>query len=92
MLHQMLRVKWGSPVAREGLEALAEMQNSAAFTMLGHKGDVLLLHMRRSLDELNAAESALGQAGCINGWSRSTPTSPLSSSACTNPRSSSTPK
>ncbi len=63
MLHQMLRVKWGSPVAREGLDALAEMQSSAAFTMLGHKGDVLLLHLRNSLDELNAAESALGQAG-----------------------------
>ncbi len=34
---------------------------SALFSLLGHKGDLMLVHFRRSFDELNAAELQLAQ-------------------------------
>ncbi len=74
MLHQMLRVRWTawkqlgaaerSTIAQEASEALAEMERetggqSAAFALLGHKGDLILIHFRRSFDELNKVERRL---------------------------------
>jgi peroxiredoxin len=74
MLHQMLRVRWTawkqlSPaerakIAQEAGDALAEMEReasgqSAAFSLLGHKGDLILVHFRRSFDELNKVERRL---------------------------------
>jgi peroxiredoxin len=74
MLHQMLRVRWTgwkqlSPaerarIAQEAGNALAEMEReatgqSAAFSLLGHKGDLILVHFRRSFDELNKVERRL---------------------------------
>ena len=74
MLHQMLRVRWTAwkdlaaaqraEIAREAADAVAEMEReaagqSAAFTLLGHKGDLILLHFRRSFDELNRVERRL---------------------------------
>lgn len=74
MLHQMLRVRWSawkqlSPagraeITRQAAEALSEMERepggqSAAFSLLGHKGDLILLHFRRSFDELNKVELRL---------------------------------
>jgi hydrogen peroxide-dependent heme synthase len=74
MLHQMLRVKWTAwkevaaaqraEIAHEAASALAEMEReaggqSAAFSLLGHKGDLILLHFRRSFDELNQVERRL---------------------------------
>ena len=74
MLHQMLRVRWTawkqlSPaerakIAQEAAGALAEMEReasgqSAAFSLLGHKGDLILVHFRRSFDELNKVERRL---------------------------------
>ena len=74
MLHQMLRVRWTAwkqltpaeraEIAREAAEALAEMERqangqSAAFSLLGHKGDLILLHFRRSFEELNQVERRL---------------------------------
>ncbi len=71
MLHQMLRVRWTAwkqlgaaeraTIAQEASEALAEMERetggqSAAFSLLGHKGDLILVHFRRSFDELNKME------------------------------------
>jgi peroxiredoxin len=71
MLHQMLRVRWTawkqlSPaerakIAQEAAEAVGEMEReasgqSAAFSLLGHKGDLILVHFRRSFDELNKVE------------------------------------
>jgi hydrogen peroxide-dependent heme synthase len=75
MLHQMFRVRRSSwraldsdaqnRVIAEATELLEQMQRredgqSAAFSQLGHKGDLLLLHFRRSFDELNRAEIAIG--------------------------------
>ena len=71
MLHQMLRVRWTqwkqldarqrADIAQEAAAALAEMERepggqSAAFSLLGHKGDLILVHFRRSFDELNQVE------------------------------------
>ncbi len=74
MLHQMLRVRWTAwkqlpaaeraEIAQVASDALAEMEReaggqSAAFSLLGHKGDLILVHFRRSFDELNRVERRL---------------------------------
>jgi chlorite dismutase len=74
VLHQMMRVRWAEwkavalPVQRgilkEALPLLIDMEaraegQSAVYSMLGHKGDLLFLHFRGSFDELNEAELAI---------------------------------
>ncbi len=74
VLHQMFRVKWTHlrevpPAEQEHMIAeasrvLAEMEQggacgSAIFSMLGHKGDLMFLHFRRTFDELNEVELRL---------------------------------
>lgn len=74
VLHQMMRVRWAawrqlgasekSAVAAEAADVLARMEQnsggqSALFSLLGHKGDLMLVHFRRSFDELNLAELQL---------------------------------
>jgi hydrogen peroxide-dependent heme synthase len=74
ILHQMFRVRWAAiralePARREAVVAEAsptldamdrvEGGESAAFAQLGHKGDLLLVHFRRSFDELAAAQLSL---------------------------------
>jgi chlorite dismutase len=77
VLHQMMRFRraaWrGLPAATraeilsEAAAALARMEThddgreSALYSLLGHKGDLLLLHFRRGFDELNQAELALAR-------------------------------
>ena len=74
VLHQMFRIRWSawnrlSAGERAGILAeaggtLTEMENSgqmALFSVLGHKADLLFLHFRDSVDELNRAEL------CLNG-------------------------
>jgi hydrogen peroxide-dependent heme synthase len=76
VLHQMMRVRWTAwkcvPVAqrveivREAADALAEMERnpsgqSAAFSLLGHKGDLILVHFRQSFDELGQVERHIAQ-------------------------------
>ncbi|HYL39578.1 MAG TPA: hydrogen peroxide-dependent heme synthase [Bryobacteraceae bacterium] len=76
MLHQMLRVRWTawkalpaaerSQIVQEAAVALAEMERnpggqSAAFSLLGHKGDLILVHFRPSFDELSQVESRLAR-------------------------------
>ncbi|MEK7341828.1 MAG: hydrogen peroxide-dependent heme synthase [Candidatus Binatota bacterium] len=71
ILHQMFRVRWPAWKAAtsveqkravEETEALLEEtekggeEQSAVFSMLGHKGDLMMLHFRRTLDGLNNAE------------------------------------
>src|ERR1700678_4547098 len=78
MLHQMLRVRWTAwkqlpsaeraAIAKDAADALAEMEReaggqSAVFSLLGHKGDLILVHFRRSFDELNQAERKLAGLG-----------------------------
>ncbi len=74
VLHQMFRVKraaWNRldagerrHVAAEASALLAEMSRlkdgeSASFAEQGHKGDLLLLHLRRTFEELNRAEAGI---------------------------------
>ena len=76
VLHQMFRFKWAewrkldtagqSQVAREAAEAFAAGEHAgqfAAYSMLGHKGDLMLVHFRDSFDELNQAELQLDHTG-----------------------------
>src|SRR5713101_8014418 len=74
VLHQMFRVRWQawkalSPGARKEVVAeagtlLIELERSEAgqsglFSMLGHKGDLLVLHFRQTFDDLNEVELRL---------------------------------
>jgi peroxiredoxin len=77
VLHQMMRVRrpvWRalgadarSEVLREAIETLtgmerpAEGRQSAIFSLLGHKGDLMFVHFRRSFEELNQAQLALAR-------------------------------
>src|SRR5580658_9715574 len=76
VLHQMLRVRWTAwkavPVAQrseivhEAAGVLAEMERnpsgqSAVFSLLGHKGDLIVVHFRPSFDELGQVERRLAQ-------------------------------
>ncbi len=71
VLHQMFRVRWpawkalddGSRkrIFDEAVPALQAMEQSAGgqsavFSLIGHKGDLMMLHYRPSFEELNQAE------------------------------------
>lgn len=71
VLHQMLRVRWPQwralaaearneilDEARGALESL-ESRGSAAFSLYGHKGDLMLVHFRDDFDALAEAQSSL---------------------------------
>jgi chlorite dismutase len=76
VLHQMFRFRWTewrkldlarhAQIAREVAEAFTAGEQAgqfAAYSMLGHKGDLMLVHFRDSFDELNQAELALSCTG-----------------------------
>src|ERR1700683_5582667 len=74
VLHQMMRFRrpaWRalpeatrSAIAQEAASVLGEMENnaggqSALFSLIGHKGDLMLVHFRNSFADLNQAELKL---------------------------------
>ena len=76
VLHQMMRVRWTAwkalaaaqraEIAREASGVVASMERnargqSAAFSLLGHKGDLILVHFRPSFDELAQVERQIAQ-------------------------------
>jgi chlorite dismutase len=76
VLHQMMRIRWSawrqlratqkSDVVHEAASVLGKMEQnssgqSALFSMLGHKGDLMFVHFRNSFDELNQAELNLSR-------------------------------
>jgi hydrogen peroxide-dependent heme synthase len=77
VLHQMMRLKrsaWRglsdearSRMAGEATAALGPMEThdsgrqSALFSMLGHKSDLMLVHFRRSFEELNQAQTVIAR-------------------------------
>lgn len=73
VLHQMMRVRWPAwralpeherdPALQEAQSVFERMepQQTAIYSLLGHKGDMLLLHFRHSFDDLNAVELQLAQ-------------------------------
>lgn len=80
VLHQMFRVRWSGwraltasdreTRAAEATQSLIAMQQgdegtSVPVTMLGHKGDLMLLHFRRSFEALQAAQLAVAGLGLM---------------------------
>src|SRR6516162_9965580 len=76
ILHQMFRIKWRElklladdereAVAEKAAKVIAAMEESAngpsaAFSLIGHKGDLMLIHFRKTFEELNAAELAISK-------------------------------
>ncbi len=69
MLHQMVRVKWSAwrslpaadqiAIVDEAAAVLGDGKASAPFSMLGHKGDLMLVHFRKNFEELAAAQAAI---------------------------------
>jgi len=71
VLHQMMRVRWApwralpgddrAAILNEAAATLAaiEKQNSAAFGLLGHKGDLMLAHFRPGFDQLGEVQTCL---------------------------------
>ncbi len=69
VLHQMLRVRWAAwralPVAErtamldQASTALASMEGTAAFSLLGHKGDLMLIHFRSNFEALLETQTKL---------------------------------
>ena len=70
-LHQMMRFRWTAwralaendrrEIVHQAAELLTAMESkpdgqSALFSLLGHKGDLMLVHFRESFDQLNQAE------------------------------------
>src|SRR5437016_6763189 len=77
VLHQMMRFKrsaWRalaeeerSEILKEATRVLGAMEKpadgrqSAIYSLLGHKGDLLVLHFRRSFEELNQAQVSVAR-------------------------------
>ncbi len=74
VLHQMFRFRWAEwrklstsrqqEIALEAQATLAPSEragHTAAYSLLGHKGDLMLVHFRESFDDLNAAELELNR-------------------------------
>jgi hydrogen peroxide-dependent heme synthase len=71
VLHQMLRIRWAAwralgkerqaEAIAEAAPALAEMEKSgsAIYALLGHKGDLMLVHFRSNFEELKQVELRL---------------------------------
>ena len=81
VLHQMFRIRWPEwrvrpedlrrRLAEEAAEAIAAMRRGEAgttvpVTLLGHKGDLMLVHLRRSFEELQAAQVAVARLGLVD--------------------------
>ncbi len=77
LLHQMFRIRWNAwralpeaeraAILEEASHALGAMethadgQQSAIFSLLGHKADLLLVHFRRSFEELSETQRAMAR-------------------------------
>jgi peroxiredoxin len=71
VLHQMFHIDWASwkklapearqAAAKEFSTLLAGWEHSAAYSLLGHKGDLLLLHFRSSFADLDRTQHQLAQ-------------------------------
>ena len=77
ILHQMFRVRWAAwralgssqqkHILTNAVAMFGEMESNkqaatGLFSALGHKADLMLVHFRKSLDELNAAELTIAQS------------------------------
>jgi len=82
-LHQMMRFRWTAwralaeaarkEIMAEASSVLAAMESkpngqSALFSLLGHKGDLMFVHFRESFDQLNQAELDLARLRLSDFW------------------------
>jgi len=80
VLHQMMQFRWPAwqalstatraEILAEATPVLAKMEQnesgqSGLYSLLGHKGDLMLVHFRESIDALNQAELRLAQLKLI---------------------------
>jgi hydrogen peroxide-dependent heme synthase len=87
VLHQMMRFRWtawrGLPhsektaIAKEASDTLSAMEHnsggqSALYSLLGHKGDLMLIHFRESFADLNQAELKLAGLRLSDYWEPTT--------------------
>src|SRR5262252_8035098 len=76
VLHQMFRFRWTewrkldlakrAACAKEMADAFGASEQAgqfAAYSMIGHKGDLMFVHFRDSFDTLNEAELQLDRTG-----------------------------
>lgn len=83
VLHQMMRFRWPAwrglvaaekeAIAKEASDALSVMEHnsggqSALYSLIGHKGDLMLIHFRESFAELNQAELKLAGLRLSDYW------------------------
>lgn len=77
VLHQMMRFRWsawralshdsraailaGAIAGMQSLEKADNGRQSAIFSILGHKSDLMFVHFRRSFEELNEAQAQLSR-------------------------------
>jgi chlorite dismutase len=73
VLHQMMKIKWAEwkalpavkqeQIVTQAAAAMGELEGrgSACYSQLGHKGDWMLVHFRRTVDELNEVELRLAR-------------------------------
>src|SRR5438270_12521547 len=76
VLHQMVRFRWSQwrelrseqrlEITNDAAKLLGTWEKSgygqsALYSLLGHKGDLMLVHFRNSFDELNQAEMHFAQ-------------------------------
>jgi chlorite dismutase len=77
ILHQMFRLRWTAwralgdsqkkHVVAQALTTFGAMEENkreptGLFSMLGHKGDLMIVHFRKTLDELNSAELTVARS------------------------------
>ena len=87
VLHQMMRFRWSAwrslreperrEIVSEAVPVLTAMEKntrgqSAFFSLLGHKGDLMFVHFRESFDDLNRAELQLAQLRLSQYWEPTT--------------------
>src|SRR5690349_16369105 len=71
VLHQMMRFRWPAwralshdaraELAAEASAAISGMRNTAVYSMLGHKGDLMLVHFRKDFEELSRIQLELAR-------------------------------
>src|SRR5215475_10160131 len=87
VLHQMMRFRWSAwrqlaepergEIIREAVPIMAAMEKNAAgqsafYSLLGHKGDLMFIHFRDSFDDLNRAELQLTRTRLSQYWEPTT--------------------
>lgn len=77
-LHQMFRIQWSAwkaldessrkQIISEAEALLQEMrpQGTGLYSLLGHKGDLMFVHFRNAMDELNGVELRLAQTALMD--------------------------